>query len=235
MQFSTLSTVLCSTVQQCIVQYSAVQYNKVQYNTEINSKNSFRLSKEILGWKTGKTPSTFHKDGLSVTGQQELAEMQNDYYKNKVKDLIDQLPQATQDPVQILRESVQDWKSYQNIPEFEFIEITETQTLKIMSELSSSTSYGHDTLDSMSIKIAAAELQKQITYVVNLSLKQGKFANAWKIARIVPLFKGKGSDENSPTGYRPISLLATISKVVEKAAQQQLLRYLEKYNMLNQN
>ena len=107
--------------------------------------------------------------------------------------------------------------------------------LRMMSELGSSTCYRHDTIDSMSVKIAAVELHKPIKHVVNLSLRHNKFANCWKIARLIPLHKGKGHDENSPGSYRPILLLATVSKLTEKAAQSQILKFFEQHNLLNHN
>ena len=55
------------------------------------------------------------------------------------------------------------------------------------------------------------------------------------MTRVVPLHKGKGADVTDPRSYRTISLVATISKVAEKAVQWQVLEHMNKYNMLNHN
>ena len=204
-------------VKQDRIDYQKTLYDN--YDKETNTKNTFKLSKEILGWKNGKTPTTFHRDGQSVTGQQEIAEMQNQFYKEKISKLNNQLPQSNLDPLKTLKESIQDWQQYSNIPEFEFLEISDNEMLKLISELGSSTSYGHDTIDSLSIKIAALELQQPLRHIVNLSLKQGRFAHTWKIARVIPLYKGKDNNENLPEAYRLISVYFEDLKVDCKSWQ----------------
>ena len=57
----------------------------------------------------------------------------------------------------------------------------------------------------------------------------------WKLAKILPLLKEKDSDKLDPAQYRPISLLSTIAKIVERAAQTQLLEFLETSEQLNPN
>ena len=53
----------------------------------------------------------------------------------------------------------------------------------------------------------------------------GYVPKIWKSAKIVPLFK---SGEREAMGnYRPISLLPTLSKVLEKAVYHQLSNYLD--------
>ena len=52
------------------------------------------------------------------------------------------------------------------------------------------------------------------------------FPSSWKVASIVPVFKGVGERSES-TNYRPISLLPIISKIFECFVNQQLLEYLE--------
>ena len=53
-----------------------------------------------------------------------------------------------------------------------------------------------------------------LAHIFNLSLSSGKFIDAFKVAKVIPVFK-KGStyDVNK---YRPISLLLVLSKILEK-------------------
>ena len=50
--------------------------------------------------------------------------------------------------------------------------------------------------------------------VFNLSLSLGIFPTNWKFVNIAPVFKT--DDPNLPLNYRPISLLCSISKVLER-------------------
>ena len=49
---------------------------------------------------------------------------------------------------------------------------------------------------------------------MNKSLENGYVPTTFKIAKVTPIFKAKDSQEF--TNYRPISLLPTISKILEK-------------------
>ena len=68
-----------------------------------------------------------------------------------------------------------------------------------------------------------------------MSIRQSKFINHWKIGKVVPLYKGKSSDQLSPKGYRPISLLPLISKIAERVVQSQLVEHFNVNNMWNSN
>ena len=71
--------------------------------------------------------------------------------------------------------------------------------------------------------------------MVNVSLTEASFAHEWKVAKTIPLLKGKDLDKLSPGSYRPVALLSTVSKIVERVAQSQLLDYLETTGQLNGN
>ena len=52
-----------------------------------------------------------------------------------------------------------------------------------------------------------------------------------KIAKIIPLYKSV--DNQSYCNYRPISILPSLSKILEKTAYKRLTDYLNKYDILN--
>ena len=66
--------------------------------------------------------------------------------------------------------------------------------------------------------------------IFNQSLSTGEFPNLMKLAEVVPLYKGKEFD--LVINKRPISLLITISKVLEKIIYKQVYKFLEK-NMIS--
>ena len=55
---------------------------------------------------------------------------------------------------------------------------------------------------------------KPLVTIINKSFSEGKFPHAMKLADVYPLFKSK--DRTEPNNYRPISLLLTLSKLLEK-------------------
>ena len=62
-----------------------------------------------------------------------------------------------------------------------------------------------------------------------------KFANKWKVSRIIPLLKSKESSRSDPASYRPVALIPVTSKLVERAIQTQLQKHMEKEHLFNKN
>ena len=80
------------------------------------------------------------------------------------------------------------------------------------NSLDNKSSSGCDGLSNTMVKSLKNELYMLI---INQMLHTGIYPNAFKIAKIIPIFK-KG-DPSLLTNYRPISLLPTLSKIFEHA------------------
>lgn len=75
------------------------------------------------------------------------------------------------------------------------------------------------------MKDCRAEIAKPIAFIINLSLQTAIVPTEWKTALITPIHKSGNTTEAN--NFRPISVLPVISKILEKAVQQQLVEYLE--------
>ena len=73
-----------------------------------------------------------------------------------------------------------------------------------------------DDLDTYIIKLTRAQTIPSVCHILNLSIQSRKFPTKWKIAKIVPLYRGKGS-KLDPKSYRPVAILPILSKVLERA------------------
>lgn len=111
-----------------------------------------------------------------------------------------------------------------------FMPVTENEVIEIVRLLKPKESFGWDEIPITLIKENISVLKKPLTHIINLSLSQGIFPDKFKIASIKPLFK-KG-DKHNISNYRPISLLPTISKILEAVVKNQLVNYLEKFKIL---
>ena len=80
---------------------------------------------------------------------------------------------------------------------------------------------------------AITSISSPLTHIFNLSLSSGVFTAELKIASVVPLFKT--SDKSLFSNYRPVSVLPSFSKVLEKLVYDRIVDYLSKYEILTDN
>ena len=87
-------------------------------------------------------------------------------------------------------------------------------------------------MDTRLLRLSATIITPSIVHVMNLSLKTGVIPGDWKLARVTPIFKGKGSklDESN---YRPISVIALISMVMEKEVSKQVISYFIEHDLIS--
>ena len=100
-----------------------------------------------------------------------------------------------------------------------------TEIRIIINKLKDKYSSGYDGISNHLLKSISQSLCQPLSILCNKSMTEGVFPTAMKIAEVIPLFK-KG-DEHLVDNYRPISLLLTISKILEKVL------YKRVYNFLN--
>ena len=118
-------------------------------------------------------------------------------------------------------------------PNFYFRSVMIDKTTKLISSLAKLTTLGHDLIDSIALKSVVPFLIHPLNHIINMSLLNSKFARKWKFARLTPHLKSKDMDRTDTSTYRPVAVLTTTSKLVERAAQQQLLGFLERTHQLN--
>ena len=178
-----------------------------------DSASLFKLAKQRMNIKNGGNPTVFLKNGKMVTAPSDIANMQMDYYCEKVKKLMENLPMDGIDPLFWLKNAMTRWGSKAKLrPTFGLQKIGAMETLRFIRGLGSSKSMGRDGLDAEALKMAAATLYNPLMFIINLSIESGKFCNRWKLAKLVPLHKGKGKSRLKPESFRPISILPVCSK-----------------------
>ena len=84
---------------------------------------------------------------------------------------------------------------------------------------------GLDKIPGKLLKDTAAVVTPFLDLIFNLSLAEGIFPSDWKNARVSPIYKSGNRDECMRSNYRPISILATISKIFKKIVFDQINEY----------
>lgn len=111
-----------------------------------------------------------------------------------------------------------------------FSPVCECDIIKVMKTLKKSNSFGIDGISSNFLKSVTHFIVKPLTYLVNMSIESAIFPEILKTARVIPLYK-KG-DNMLLENYRPISLLSSISKILEKIVFEQVCNFLSAFRIL---
>ena len=85
---------------------------------------------------------------------------------------------------------------------------------KLIDNLPNKSSSGWDNINNILLKEIAAAILVPLVDLFNESINKGEFPECMKLAEVVPLHKGK--EMHLADNYRPISLLLTLSKMLEK-------------------
>ena len=115
--------------------------------------------------------------------------------------------------------------------EFNFKPISPKQTLKLIKKLKKSHSTDTTGIPQSAFKCWAEVMCFPLSRIINRSFETGDFPNAWKVAKIVPIYKGTG-DRLDTKFYRPLSMLHPATKVLELAVCEQITDFLEKKGLL---
>ena len=166
------------------------------------------------------------ENGEVITDEKEIAEKMNPFFKEKIEKIANDIPTTGISPTDKLEQHLRGRKL-----NFSLHTVTENQVNKAIRSLKSKTSSGVDFVSSAVIKMSADIITTPLTNIINSSIAEGVFPDSWKIAKIIPIWKRKGS-KTDKTNYRPVSLLRSASKVLELIVNQQVLRYFEKENLL---
>jgi hypothetical protein len=201
-------------------------YEQKFEEVEGNSAKSWSTANELLERKQKDTnyPDSFEVKGSRVSSEECIANEFNEFFRN----IGDSLAKE----IEVSKINFQDYLEKNEKPRggFGFKRISETDIEKIVKKMKGKTSSSFDGMSNKLLKAIIHNLIKPITSLINLSLQTGYIPPAWKCAKIIPLFKS-GNKENM-SNYRPISLLPTLSKVIEKVVYHQLINYLEANSIL---
>jgi len=110
---------------------------------------------------------------------------------------------------------------------------TNKATIKLIKDIDTAKSTGMAHLSGKVVRDAFEAVPQHLTRMFNESLGQGIVPSEWKKATVVPIHKG--GDRGAKGNYRPISLLPTPGKMLEKIVHRHVMEHLEANNLLNEN
>ena len=207
-----------------VITKKLVHFNNNNWNKKLNSLNI----KDNSLWKAAKCstketvtsiPALQGQDGLVYNDLGKSNLLAAHYEKvysmtNCMKDdVIDRLADA----------------KYQNLLNREITAenidlVTPREIQKSATRTKSKKAPGLDVIQNIVLKNLSKIAFVQLTYIFNASLRLSHFPTDWKTANILPFYKSN-KDKNQLTSYRPISLLPTLSKILEKIIYIRILNF----------
>ena len=102
---------------------------------------------------------------------------------------------------------------------------TSEEIRSLISKLPNKKSSRFDNIDNIILKEIKDCILTKLAEIFNLSMLEGVFPEKMKLADVVPLYKSK--EKYLMNNYRPISLLITISKLLEKVIYKRTYSFLQ--------
>lgn len=106
-----------------------------------------------------------------------------------------------------------------------------TELKQTFKELKNKKSSGTDEITVKIFENLNDGILEVLSQAINRSFYSGLFPNCLKTALVIPLHKSGSYDD--PANFRPISLLPTLSKIIEKILKKQILAFLNKHHIIN--
>ncbi|CAB4008226.1 Hypothetical predicted protein, partial [Paramuricea clavata] len=113
---------------------------------------------------------------------------------------------------------------------FAFDVIDECFVKAKLNSLKTNKAIGLDNISARLLKDSADIITTSLTKLYNRSLATSVFPAVWKCGKVTALFKS--SDRCNANNYRPITILPTGSKILERAVHSQVYSYLLRENIL---
>jgi len=208
-------------------------FNSELKANQTNLKNTWNLLNLALNKKPkSNLINSLKIDGSDITNATVMAENFNKYFTTIAEKIANEIP-----PTAKLPETPPTPQNNigENVPLFNMskIPVSYIEISNALKLLQDKKSQDMDGFSMFFIKQIAEQISTPLKHVLTLSIETGEIPNQMKIAKVVPIHKsGDSADMNN---YRPISLLSTFSKILEKIVACRLSNFLEDNNILTKN
>ena len=189
-----------------------------------NIKHTWSLIKECFGQQKTPPPSILSQDdGKLVTDERNISNILNNYF-NSAANFDSKLSSH-------MGNSYADYLNNSPSNSFFLVETSENEVLSTVLNLKTTHSAGDDNISSFLLSKIIYSIIQPLTYLIKLSLNTGKFPDCLKTSKIIPLYKS--GSKCVVSNYRPISLVSTFSKILEKIVHKQISSFFDKNNLLH--
>lgn len=188
-------------------------------------KNTWRTFNKIIGKTNDKSniSHVFRVDGSLITEEDEIANKFCKYFSEIGKQYADNISASSKSPQYYLGQTPKTNSMF-------FHPTDPDEINKILTTLKAKTSTGHDNMSTKFLKQISSNITVPLSIIINKSMSEGTVPNSMKLAKVIPIYKSK--DKQLFNNYRPISLLPSFSKILEKVIHKRLYNYVNANDFL---
>ena len=222
----------CRILAKVIKEAKRLSYNSRILKSDNKVKTTWNITNEILGKQhSTNVIQKLSTEGSLLTNQYDIAEAFNKYFSS----ITGFINRTNQDNPRYDTSSTYSYLDLDNGNHHSPLVLKPFSTQEILSiikSLKTKDSFGYDEISTKLLKISASYISSPLTYICNRAISTGIFPDRLKYSIIKPMYK-KG-DKTDPSNYRPISMLTSFSKVLEKALYKRLMQHIDNNNILNE-
>ena len=205
---------------------SLIRLSKKLHYSRYFSENSNNLKKIWQGVREViSCPSSTSNSCISLniensisSNPEDVSEAFNDFFTNIAGKIRSKIPYT--------RHLFFKWLTNPNPASFFLTPTSPSEISNVLSSLSKNKASGPNSIPYIIISSNLNSFSSILSKIINLSFSTGVFPNVLKEAKVIPIFKNKGSPFDAEN-YRPISLLSNIDKIFQKIMHKRLMSFLE--------
>lgn len=213
---------------------------RLEKSRRTNLKQFFQLLDQVKSGtgasrSNGVQPLKAAGSGRLVVSDTEKAELLGEHMAKAVRqvevdDPSEEVRRHHQDVTNFVAEHADDFKPLDSAPLSTGIRVSRREFRAAIRRLKLKAP-GHDDISNLLLKRGGPVLWNHLRRLFNMSLACGFVPEDWKLAIIVPLPR-PGKDLSTPGGYRPVSLLPTMAKLLEMILALRLRDLFERHGLL---
>ena len=161
---------------------------------------------------------------LDVSDPRLMAVNFNEFFTNIAEKTVKDINPSNKSPTELISRN----PNYFSLSEHN---VTKTEILEATKLLKDKKTPDHTGISTNFIKQTIQAFINPFHHILNLSFTTGKVPMQFKIAKVIPIFKA--GDKSQMDNYRPISLLSSFSKIMEKIIAARLLDFLDNNKILS--
>ena len=201
-------------------------YQKKTTDFKNNMKELWKVINKVISKKgrSGSIIPYITVDGIKITDPDGIANNFREFYSSLGSNLAKKIPGGHSSIKDYLR------KIPRNVNSMMLTPTTQQEVISIIGQLPLKSSSGHDGMSNVLLKSLKDSLIYPLTLIFNQLLHMGEFPKRMKLAKVIPLYKNKAMDHL--VNYLPISLLMTMSKVLEKLVYKRVSSFIDRHEIL---